>query len=99
MKYVFSYGPFHAAGMYTDGGSDTPILGYGYGANAGITYGGFSIDGFYTYENAAVNATFFNNPAYSGNPLTYCSNTGIAGVSGIAATSCLAPSPTTKRGT
>ncbi len=72
VKYVFSYGPFHAAGMYTDGGSDTPILGYGYGANAGITYGGFSIDGFYTLENAAVNATFFNNPAYTTNPYTTC---------------------------
>ena len=27
----------------------------GYGANAGITYLGFSIDGFYTKENGAVN--------------------------------------------
>ncbi len=55
VKYVFTYGPFHAAGMYTDGGQDTPMYGNGYGANAGITYGGFSIDGFYTQENGAVN--------------------------------------------
>jgi hypothetical protein len=26
----------------------------GYGANAGVTYGGFSVDGFYTKENGAV---------------------------------------------
>ena len=53
VRYVFTYGPFHAAGMYTDGGQDTPILGYGYSADAGVIYRGFAIDGFYTYENAA----------------------------------------------
>ncbi len=57
VKYVFTYGPFHAAGMYTDGGQDTPMVGNGYGANAGITYGGFSVDGFYTQENGAVSLT------------------------------------------
>ncbi len=72
VRYVFTYGPFHAAGMYTDGGQDTPILGYGYGANAGVIYRGFSIDGFYTLENAAVNSTFFNNPAYTTNTFTTC---------------------------
>ncbi len=54
VKYIFTYGPFHAAGMYTNGGQDTPMVGDGYGANVGITYGGFSIDGFYTMENGAV---------------------------------------------
>ncbi len=53
-KYVFTYGPFHAAGMYTTGGQDTPMVGNGYGANAGVTYMGFSVDGFYTKENGAV---------------------------------------------
>ena len=55
VKYILSYGPFHAAGMYTNGGQDTPMVNDGYGANAGITYLGFSIDGFYTKENGAVN--------------------------------------------
>ncbi len=55
VKYIFSYGPVHAAGMYTDGGYDTPILQDAYGANVGITYMGFSVDGFYTKENGAVN--------------------------------------------
>ena len=30
-------------------------FGNGYGANVGITYRGFSVDGFYTKENGAVN--------------------------------------------
>jgi predicted porin len=55
VKYIFTYGPAHAAGMYTNGGQDTPMVGDGYGANVGITYAGFSIDGFYTKENGAVN--------------------------------------------
>ncbi len=55
VKYLFTYGPFHAAGMYTNGGQETPMVGDGYGANAGITYMGFSVDGFYTKENGAVN--------------------------------------------
>jgi len=54
VKYVFTYGPFHAAGMYTNGGQETPMVGDGYGANVGITYMGFSVDGFYTKENGAV---------------------------------------------
>ncbi len=55
VKYIFTYGPFHAAGMYTNGGQDTPMNGDAYGANAGVTYMGFSVDGFYTKENGAVN--------------------------------------------
>ena len=54
VKYIFTYGPFHAAGMYTNGGQDTPMVNDGYGANAGVTYAGFSVDGFYTKENGAV---------------------------------------------
>ena len=57
VKYILTYGPFHAAGMYTNGGQDTPMVNDGYGADAGVTYGGFSIDGFYTKENGAVNLT------------------------------------------
>ena len=55
VKYILTYGPFHAAGMYTNGGQDTPMVGDAFGANAGITYMGFSVDGFYTKENGAVN--------------------------------------------
>ena len=55
VKYILTYGPFHAAGMYTNGGQDTPMVGDGYAANAGVTYMGFSVDGFYTKENGAVN--------------------------------------------
>ena len=54
VKYIVTYGPFHAAGMYTNGGQDTPFVNDGYGANVGVTYAGFSIDGFYTKENGAV---------------------------------------------
>ena len=54
VKYILTYGPFHAAGMYTNGGQDTPMVGDGYGANVGVTYMGFSVDGFYTKENGAV---------------------------------------------
>ena len=38
----------------------------------GVTYKGFSIDGFYTKENAAVNSAFFNNPFYTTNTYTTC---------------------------
>ena len=54
VKYIFTYGPFHAAGMYSNGGQDTSIVDDGYGANAGITYKGFSIDGFYQKVDGAV---------------------------------------------
>ena len=26
VKYILTYGPFHAAGMYTNGGQDTPMV-------------------------------------------------------------------------
>ena len=55
VKYIFSYGPFHAAAMYSDGGQDTGTFGSDYGLNAGIKYQGLSIDAVYTKENGAVN--------------------------------------------
>jgi predicted porin len=55
VKYVFTYGPFHAAGMYTNGGSDTGIFGDAYGANVGFTYRGFSLDGVWSQEHGVVN--------------------------------------------
>ncbi|MGO8954628.1 MAG: porin [Rhodomicrobium sp.] len=56
VKYIFQYGPAHAAVMYADGGPDSSIQGSAWGADAGITYKGFSIDGLYTNERGAVNA-------------------------------------------
>ena len=53
--------------MYTNGGQDTPMVGDGYGANAGVTYAGFSIDGYYTKENGAVNLKSF---AYAAGAVT-----------------------------
>ncbi|MGB9025500.1 MAG: porin, partial [Rhodomicrobium sp.] len=55
IKYIYQYGPAHVAGMYTSGGQDTPIIEGGYGGNAGFTWKGFSVDGYYTKENGAVN--------------------------------------------
>jgi predicted porin len=55
VKYVYQYGPAHVAGMYSSGGPETGMFGGGYGANVGVTYAGFSIDGFYEHENGAVN--------------------------------------------
>ena len=55
LKYVYQYGPAHAAVQYSNGGNGTALLGWGVGANAGVTYKGVSVDGYYTKENAAVN--------------------------------------------
>ncbi len=78
VKYILSYGPIHAAGMYTNGGQDTPMMGDGYSANVGATYMGFSIDGFYTKENGAVSLSSLSFPFGTGvgNGTTTC----VAGV-------------------
>ena len=66
VKYVVTYGPFHAAGMYSDGGNATGMFGSGYGANVGLTYLGFSLDGVWTQEHGAVNLqSAANNPLLS----------------------------------
>ena len=66
VKYVFTYGPFHAAGMYTNGGSDTGIFGDAYGANVGFGYRGFSVDAVWTQEHGVVNLqSAANNPLLS----------------------------------
>jgi predicted porin len=54
-KYSYTYGPFHGAVMYTDGGQDTANHGAGYAANLGATYKGFSVEGYYLNEKGAVN--------------------------------------------
>ncbi len=55
VKYVFTYGPLHAAAMYTGGGEDTAIMQEAAAANIGFHYKGLSVDGFYTKEDGAVN--------------------------------------------
>ncbi len=64
VKYIFTYGPFHAAGMYADGGSDTGMFGNAYGANVGFTYRGFSVDGVWTQEHGVVNLQSAANNAF-----------------------------------
>jgi predicted porin len=89
VKYIFTYGPFHAAGMYTNGGQDTPMVNDGYGANVGVTYAGFSVDGFYTKENGAVSirgvplatnaAGLGTTPLFTGGPSVVTSCTAALG--------------------
>ncbi len=65
VKYVFSYGPAHAAAMYTAGGQDTAIFNGAYGFNAGAIWKGFSVDAIYTKEWGTVVSTSIPNPAYT----------------------------------
>ena len=57
VKYVYQYGPAHAAVMYSSGSSDSAIVdgGHGIGANLGFSWKGLSLDGYYTKEDGAVN--------------------------------------------
>jgi predicted porin len=55
VKYVYQYGPVHAAALYSAGGNGTGLYGNGYAVNLGGTYKGFSLDAVYTKEFAAVN--------------------------------------------
>jgi len=50
VKYVYQFGPFHVAGMYTSGGPDTSFYRPAWGANAGATWRGFSVDATYDSE-------------------------------------------------
>jgi predicted porin len=54
VKYVYQYGPVHAAAMYTDGGGDNAIQTMGIAGGAGITWKGLSVDVVYTHEEGAV---------------------------------------------
>ncbi|MGO8955114.1 MAG: porin [Rhodomicrobium sp.] len=71
-KYIYQYGPVHAAAMYSDGGQDTAMFGGGYGFNAGGSYRGFSLDAVYTKENSAVSSSSIG-------PSATCPGTGCAG--------------------
>jgi predicted porin len=60
VKYVYQFGPVHAAAMYMDGGPDTAIFNGAWGANAGFTYQGLSVDAVYTRERGVVSASSLN---------------------------------------
>jgi predicted porin len=57
LKYVYQYGPVHAAAMYTNGGQDTSLQGGGYSLNLGGTFKGISIDAVYAKERGLVSAS------------------------------------------
>jgi predicted porin len=65
IKYVYQNGPVHIAGMYSNGGQDTGILGKAYGAEVGVLINGLSVDAVYENEKGAVNlrSSFDNGPA------------------------------------
>jgi predicted porin len=57
VKYVYQYGPVHAAGMYANGSwGDVAIHGDAYGANVGGTFWGISIDAVYSKENSVISS-------------------------------------------
>jgi len=78
VKYLFNYGPGHAAFMYSNGGEDTGLLNKAYGADVGVTLYGVSLDAIYQKENGAVNlrSSFDNapNPLPSPGLAAYISN-------------------------
>ena len=66
-RYAYQNGPVRVIGMYSNGGTDTGILGKAYGIDVGATFQGLSVDAVYQHENGAVNlrSSFDNGP----NPL------------------------------
>jgi predicted porin len=60
VKYVYQYGPFHVAGMYSQGGQDTAMHGDGWAANVGGTLWGISADFVYMKENSSVSSSFLS---------------------------------------
>jgi predicted porin len=63
VKYLYTYGPVHAAAMFSDGGQDSGTLGTDYGFNVGAAYRGFSVDAVYTKEHSAINLKNANSDA------------------------------------
>ena len=73
VKYVFVYGPAHAAAMYTNGGDGTAIFNEAYGFNAGAIWKGFSIDAVYTETKGAVSSSTIPYTSYASSTSTRCS--------------------------
>jgi predicted porin len=78
VKYAYQHGPVHIAGLFSNGGADTGILGQSYGVNVGGTYAGFSLDAVFQKEHGAVNlrSSFDNvaNPVTNGGLAAYASD-------------------------
>jgi predicted porin len=55
VRYGYQNGPFHIAGMYTNGGQDTGILGKAYGADVGVNWHNLAVEAVYQNEKGAVN--------------------------------------------
>ena len=78
-KYVFTSGPVHISGLYSNGGQDTGVLGKSYGADVGVTWMGLSVDAVYENSKGAVNlrSSFDNatpNPVPTPGLAAYISN-------------------------
>jgi predicted porin len=80
VKYVYQYGPFHAAGMYSQGGQDTGMHGDGWGANVGGTLWGISADFVYMKENSAVSAASLSAAQVAGLPTGFSIDRTLAAV-------------------
>jgi predicted porin len=57
VKYVYQYGPVHAAAMYSVGSEDTAIHTGAIAAGVGGTWKGLSVDVLYTKLNGAVSSS------------------------------------------
>ncbi len=66
VKYVYRYGPLHAAGLYAQGGDGRGFFGPVYGANVGGTYRGFSLDAVYQKVNAGVMLSAYTSTVLKG---------------------------------
>jgi predicted porin len=70
LKYVYQYGPVHAAFMYADGSGDNSIHTGAIAGGAGATWRGFSVDVLYTKENGAVGGASLSAAQCAGLGLT-----------------------------
>jgi predicted porin len=64
VKYAYGNGPFHVAGMYSNGGQDIGLIGKSFAFDAGVTFKALSVDAVYENEKGAVNLrSSFDNGA------------------------------------
>jgi predicted porin len=68
-KYVYTNGPIHISGLYSNGGQDTGVLGKSYGADIGVTWMGLSVDAVYENSKGAVNLRSSFDNAATPNPV------------------------------
>src|ERR1700733_1379408 len=69
VKYVFTSGPVHISGLYSNGGQDVGVLGKSYGADVGVTWMGLSVDAVYENSKGAVNLRSSFDNAATPNPV------------------------------